>query len=58
MQPIESKVINRVHGCGRGWAFVKNDFLDLGLMQLAEGGIVETFKVLGFDLVCQWPCNR
>ncbi len=30
MQTIENKVINRVYGKGRGWAFFKNDFLDLG----------------------------
>lgn len=30
MQAIENKVINRVYGYGRGWAFIKNDFLDLG----------------------------
>lgn len=30
MQTIEDKVINRVYGNGRGWAFSKNDFIDLG----------------------------
>ena len=30
MQPIESKVISRIYGKGRGWAFFKNDFLDIG----------------------------
>jgi len=30
MQSVESKIINRVYGNGRGWAFFKNDFLDLG----------------------------
>jgi len=30
MQTIENKIINRVYGKGRGWAFFKNDFLDLG----------------------------
>jgi len=30
MQPIENKKINRVYGKGRGWAFFKNDFVDLG----------------------------
>lgn len=30
MQGIENKVISRVYGKGRGWAFFKNDFVDLG----------------------------
>jgi len=30
MQAIEDKVINRIYGNGRGWAFFKNDFVDLG----------------------------
>jgi len=30
MQTIEMKVINRIYGNGRGWAFLKNDFADLG----------------------------
>ena len=30
MQAIEDKVINRIYGKGRGWAFFKNDFVDLG----------------------------
>lgn len=30
MQPIENKIISRVYGNGRGWAFCKNDFIDLG----------------------------
>jgi len=30
MQSVENKIINRVYGNGRGWAFFKNDFLDLG----------------------------
>jgi len=30
MQSIENKVINRIYGNGRGWAFFKNDFVDLG----------------------------
>ena len=30
MQPIENKIINRVYVKGRGWAFSKNDFADLG----------------------------
>lgn len=30
MQAIENKIINRIYGNGRGWAFFKNDFIDLG----------------------------
>jgi hypothetical protein len=30
MQSIENKILNRIYGNGRGWAFFKNDFLDLG----------------------------
>jgi len=30
MQSIESKVISRIYGKGRGWVFFKNDFIDLG----------------------------
>ena len=27
MQPIEKKILSRVHGRGRGWAFTKTDFV-------------------------------
>lgn len=30
MHSIENKVLNRIYGKGRGWAFFKNDFVDLG----------------------------
>lgn len=30
MQSIENKVLNRIYGHGRGWAFSRNDFADLG----------------------------
>lgn len=30
MQAIENKIINRIYGSGRGWAFFKNDFIDFG----------------------------
>jgi len=30
MQSVENKVISRIYGNQRGWAFSKNDFLDLG----------------------------
>lgn len=36
MQPIEIKVINRIYGNGRGWAFFKNDFADLGSVDAIE----------------------
>jgi uncharacterized protein DUF6088 len=46
MQPIEKKVNNKIYGHGRGWAFSKNDFADLGntdtikkaLLRLCEKG--------------------
>lgn len=31
MKTIDSKVISRIYGNGRGWAFSKKDFSDLGL---------------------------
>jgi hypothetical protein len=30
MQSIENKVLSRIYGKGRGWAFSQKDFLDLG----------------------------
>lgn len=30
MQPIETKMINRIYGNGRGWCFTPKNFLDLG----------------------------
>ncbi len=30
MQSIDNKVISRIYGNGRGWAFFQNDFSDLG----------------------------
>lgn len=30
MQPIESKVISRIYGNGRGWCFTPSDFIGLG----------------------------
>ncbi len=29
MQSIENKIVNRIYGNGRGWAFSKKDFLDI-----------------------------
>lgn len=48
MQSIEDKVISRIYGNQRGWAFSKNDFLDLGgdapvrkaLSQLEQKGTI------------------
>ncbi len=30
MQSVENKIVSRIYGLRRGWAFSKNDFLDLG----------------------------
>jgi len=30
MQSIENKIVSRIYGQQRGWAFSKNDFMDLG----------------------------
>jgi len=30
MQSIEDKILSRIYGKGRGWAFSQKDFLDLG----------------------------
>lgn len=30
MQSIENKIVSRIYGRQRGWAFSKNDFMDLG----------------------------
>ncbi|MBF0266180.1 MAG: hypothetical protein HQL46_13020 [Gammaproteobacteria bacterium] len=46
MQSIDNKIINRIYGYGRGWAFSKIDFADLGgseairksLSRLAQSG--------------------
>ena len=27
LQPIENKIISRIYGRGRGWAFTKTDFV-------------------------------
>ncbi len=44
MQPIESKIINRVYGKGRGWAFFKNDFLDLGSADAVDQALSRLVK--------------
>ncbi len=36
MQAIENKVISRIYGNGRGWAFFKNDFIDLGNVSVID----------------------
>jgi hypothetical protein len=46
LQTIDSKIINRIYGYGRGWSFLQNDFADLGsseatrksLSRLAQAG--------------------
>ena len=48
MQSVEYKVINRIYGHGRGWAFSQSDFADLGpraaldksLQRLASKGTI------------------
>ena len=48
MQTIQVKIVNRIYGHGRGWAFSKVDFAGLGsdgsirigLMRLAEEGTI------------------
>lgn len=48
MQSIEKKIISRIYGNGRGWAFSKNDFLDLAddgavrlaLMRMTDRGTI------------------
>lgn len=48
MQSVHSKLINRIYGSGRGWAFSKIDFSDFGsdgairlaLMRLEESGTI------------------
>lgn len=39
MQPIEKKVLSRIYGRGRGWAFTKVDFM-------AEFGEVDIHQLL------------
>lgn len=39
MQAIETKIINRIYGNGRGWAFSRNDFVDLGSNSSIEQGL-------------------
>ena len=48
MQSIQNKIIKRIYSSGRGWAFSKKDFSDLGsdgavrlaLMRLEETGLI------------------
>jgi len=44
MQSIENKVINRIYGKGRGWAFFKNDFSDLGSNSAIEQALSRLTK--------------
>lgn len=44
MQPVENKIINRVYGNGRGWAFFKNDFLDLGSTTAVDQALSRLMK--------------
>ena len=44
MQAVENKIINRVYGNGRGWAFFKNDFLDLGSTDAVDQALSRLMK--------------
>lgn len=44
MQPVETKIINRIYGKGRGWAFSRNDFVDLGSSVSIEQGLSRLCK--------------
>ena len=57
MQSIESKIISRIYGNGRGWAFSKKDFLDLAddgairlaLMRLTQRGTIRRIMLGIYD---------
>lgn len=44
MQAIENKVINRIYGNGRGWAFSKKDFADLGSANAIDQALSRLYK--------------
>jgi hypothetical protein len=39
MQSIEDKVLSRIYGNGRGWAFSQKDFLDLGSRSAVDNAL-------------------
>lgn len=57
MQPIEQKILSRIYGRGRGWAFTKTDFIaDFGetnihkaLSTLAQSGTIRRVCVGVYD---------
>ena len=57
MQPIEQKILSRIYGHGRGWAFTKTDFIaDFGetnihkaLSTLAQAGTIRRVCVGVYD---------
>ena len=57
MQSIENKIISRIYGNGRGWAFSKKDFLDLAddgairlsLMRLTQRGTIRRVMLGVYD---------
>ena len=40
MQSIINKVLNRIYGRGKGWAFFKNDFADIGSTYAIEKSLI------------------
>lgn len=39
MQPIENKIVSRIYGTGRGWAFSQSDLADLGPRTAIDKGL-------------------
>jgi hypothetical protein len=60
MQSIENKVLSRIYGNGRGWAFSQKDFSDLGgrscidttLLRLLEKGTIRRVMRGIYDYPC------
>ena len=48
MQSIEDKVINRVYGNGRGWAFFRNDFSVLGSPEPVAQAFMATLNSVNY----------
>lgn len=44
MQPIENKALNRIYGKGRGWAFSKKDFADMGHHRAIDMALIRLSK--------------
>ena len=45
MQPIENKILNRIYGKGRVWAFSKKDFADLGHHKAIDKALSRLSKI-------------